>query len=99
MKGMLMSAMQVALQLYTVRDEMARDYAGTIRRVGESGYTAVEMAGYGDMTALQGNLDAEIEYSRAIGCEYLVLPGLPQDQRTAPALRELAPRLTQIGQR
>lgn len=117
-----MGTMQVGLQLYTVRDELARDYAGTIRRVGEIGYTAVEMAGYGGMaapqlkalldesglraasthvglTALQENLDAEIEYSLAIGCAYLVLPSLPQDLRNAAALRELAPRLTQIGRR
>src|SRR5579863_861375 len=48
---------QVALELYTVRDESQRDFAGTLRRVAEMGYPGVEFAGYGglseqDMTAL-----------------------------------------------
>jgi sugar phosphate isomerase/epimerase len=48
----------VALQLYTVRDQTARDFAGTQRRVAEIGYRAVEFAGYGDLStkALAGLL-------------------------------------------
>jgi sugar phosphate isomerase/epimerase len=34
---------RVALQLYTIRDECARDLAGAIRRVGEIGYDGVEL--------------------------------------------------------
>jgi sugar phosphate isomerase/epimerase len=41
----------VALQLYTVRDETARDFKQTVRRVAEIGYAGVEFAGYGDLTA------------------------------------------------
>ena len=48
-----MSTIPVALQLYTVRDEMARDFAGTVRAVGQLGYAGVEMAGYGDLSAEQ----------------------------------------------
>ncbi len=36
---------QIALQLYTVRELMARDLPGTIRQVAEAGYRAVELAG------------------------------------------------------
>ncbi|HEY0753462.1 MAG TPA: sugar phosphate isomerase/epimerase [Ktedonobacteraceae bacterium] len=43
----------LALQLYTVRDETARDFAGTLRRVAAQGYTAVEFAGYGDLSSQQ----------------------------------------------
>ena len=32
----------IALQLYTVRDQLARDFEGTIRRVAEIGYAGVE---------------------------------------------------------
>src|SRR5581483_10391796 len=39
---------RVALQLYTIRDECARDLAGTIRRVGEIGYDGVELFPLGD---------------------------------------------------
>jgi sugar phosphate isomerase/epimerase len=42
---------EVALELYTVRDETARDFAGTLRRVAALGYPAVEFAGYGDLDA------------------------------------------------
>lgn len=42
-------AIPVALQLYTVRDEAARDFAGTLDAVAAMGYTAVELAGYGGM--------------------------------------------------
>lgn len=41
----------MALQLYTVRDEAAKDFAGTMRRVAQAGYTAVELAGYGGLDA------------------------------------------------
>ncbi|QBD79794.1 sugar phosphate isomerase/epimerase [Ktedonosporobacter rubrisoli] len=48
-----MSEKLVALQLYTVRDETARDFKGTIRRVASLGYPAVEFAGYGDLSAAE----------------------------------------------
>lgn len=48
-----MGQIPVALQLYTVRDETARDFAGTLRRVAEIGYSAVEFAGYGGLTPEQ----------------------------------------------
>lgn len=41
----------VALQLYTVRRDFARDAEDTVRRVSDAGYTAVEVAGTGDMSA------------------------------------------------
>ena len=43
--------LRVALQLYTVRDETGGDFAGTLRRVAQMGYTGVEFAGYGGLTA------------------------------------------------
>ncbi|GHO47501.1 sugar phosphate isomerase/epimerase family protein [Ktedonospora formicarum] len=43
----------IALQLYTVRDETARDFAGTLRRVSELGYPAVEFADYGGLSIPQ----------------------------------------------
>ena len=112
----------IALQLYTVRDETARDFAGTLHRVAELGYRAVEFAGYGGLSssqmaglladtglrpasthvglaALEGDLDRELDYCQTIGCAALVLPWLPQDYRSADALRGLLPRLNEIGRR
>jgi len=37
---------KIGVQLYTVRDAMARDFDGTLRRVAQIGYQEVEFAGY-----------------------------------------------------
>ncbi|WP_274648552.1 sugar phosphate isomerase/epimerase family protein [Paenibacillus humicola] len=41
----------VGLQLYTLRDQTKNDFLGTIRKVAEMGYQAVEFAGYFDTPA------------------------------------------------
>ena len=46
-----MDITSVALQLYTVRDETAKDFVGTLRKVAALGYKGVEFAGYGDISA------------------------------------------------
>ncbi len=46
-----MSKVPVALQLYTVRDELAKDFKGTVRQVAEMGYAGVEFAGTGGLSA------------------------------------------------
>ncbi len=38
----------IALQLYSLRDDIKKDYAATIKKAGEMGFTAVEAAGYGE---------------------------------------------------
>jgi sugar phosphate isomerase/epimerase len=49
----------ISLQFYTLRDEAAKDFVGTLAAVKAAGYGAVELAGYGGMTAtqLKGQLD------------------------------------------
>lgn len=42
---------QVGLQLYTLRDQTRNDFLGTIRKVAEIGYQAVEFAGYFNVPA------------------------------------------------
>jgi sugar phosphate isomerase/epimerase len=46
-----MTRVPIALQLYTVRDETARDFRGTVRKVGAMGYAGVEFAGTGGVPA------------------------------------------------
>lgn len=43
----------VAIQLYTLREELSRDFAGTLRAVAELGYPAVQLAGYGGLGAAE----------------------------------------------
>src|SRR5882757_7115721 len=44
---------KVGVQLYTVRDDMKRDFEGTIAKVASIGYKEVEFAGYFDHTPQQ----------------------------------------------
>lgn len=48
-----MSAPQVAVQLYTVRDLLAKDFVGTLKQVAHIGYQAVELAGTGNLSAVE----------------------------------------------
>lgn len=41
--------MKVGLQLYTLREETAGDFVGTLQRVADIGYGGVEFAGYGGL--------------------------------------------------
>jgi sugar phosphate isomerase/epimerase len=41
-----MGKLPVALQLYTVRDALGEDFAGTIQKIAEIGYQHAELAGY-----------------------------------------------------
>ena len=43
----------MAIQLYTLRQDTARDFPDTLRQVAEAGYGAVEFAGFGSHTAAE----------------------------------------------
>jgi len=45
-----MPKIPIALQMYTLRDDAEKDFAGTIRKVAEIGYAAVELAGHGGLS-------------------------------------------------
>ena len=40
-----MKQIPVAVQLYSVRDEAEKDFAGTVKKIAEMGYDGVELAG------------------------------------------------------
>jgi sugar phosphate isomerase/epimerase len=46
-----MKKIPIALQLWSVREEMNRDFAGTVATVAKIGYAGVELAGYGNLDA------------------------------------------------
>jgi len=48
-----MNNLQVALELYTVRDETRHDFAGTLQLVAHIGYAGVEFAGYGNLNSTE----------------------------------------------
>ena len=45
-----MPKIPIALQMYTLRDDCDKDFAGTIRKVADIGYAAVELAGHGGLS-------------------------------------------------
>ena len=54
-----MPKLPIALQMYTVRDDAVRDYAGTVRRVAALGYAGLELVGHSGLSVreLRGLLD------------------------------------------
>jgi sugar phosphate isomerase/epimerase len=48
-----MSKIPVALQMYTLRDVAANDFAGTFKKVADLGYAGVELAGTGGLSAAE----------------------------------------------
>lgn len=46
-----MASIPVALQMYTLRDDSAQDFVGTMSKVAEIGYAGVELAGTGGLSA------------------------------------------------
>jgi sugar phosphate isomerase/epimerase len=46
-------AFPVGIQLYTVNAELAKDPAGTLKKIAQMGYTEVETAGFGTLSAAQ----------------------------------------------
>ncbi|MFY0758901.1 sugar phosphate isomerase/epimerase [Metabacillus dongyingensis] len=41
--------MKIGLQLYTLRDELSKDFISTLRKVADIGYQGLEFAGYGGL--------------------------------------------------
>jgi sugar phosphate isomerase/epimerase len=66
---------KVGLQLYSLRDETAKDFPGTVKKVAAMGYKAVEFAGYdglkpSEMSALLSDLGLTA-YGAHVGSEKL----------------------------
>ncbi len=77
-----MPKIPLSLQLYTVRDEAAQDFAGTLRQVADIGYAAVELAGHGGLTprALKSVLD---DLHLSVSGSHVSLEALEADTRQA----------------
>lgn len=77
-----------AVQLYTLRNETEADFSGTLKKVAELGFDAVEFAGFGDMSAAEvKNLLDELDLKAAsshVPLEELKnnLPKVIEDQKT-----------------
>ena len=78
---------RLGLQLYTVRDLMAKDFEGTLTKVASLGYQEVEFAGYFDQTPK--NVRAILDRNK------LTAPSAHVDY---PSLGEKLPQVIEAGQ-
>ena len=116
-----MRADQIAVQLYTLRELLKDDVAGTFRAVAEAGYGSVEIAGlppldaerlrglladaglrpvgaHVSLEALRTDLSGELERAAALDCPRLIVPWLPDAERTTVQdVRRLAAELVDVS--
>jgi sugar phosphate isomerase/epimerase len=112
---------QIAVQLYTLRAETARDLPGTLRKVSGAGYRAVELAGlppieperlrdllaaeqlapvasHESLETLRADPGAVLERLSIVGCPRVIVPWLPEPERTSAAdVRRVAGELSEIA--
>ena len=60
----------VGLQLYSVREQLAKDYQGTLKQVGALGYTEVESAGFFDHSPAQVRQAMDAAGLRCVSSHY-----------------------------
>ena len=60
-----MKTLPVGLQLFTVRDEMAKDLSATLKAVKEAGYDYVETAGFFGLSGEEFKAELEEQKNRA----------------------------------
>ncbi|HYJ80167.1 MAG TPA: sugar phosphate isomerase/epimerase [Longimicrobiaceae bacterium] len=111
----------IGVQLYTVRELLARDFEGTLARVAEIGYREVEFAGYFsrspaqvrralggagldapgahvDLDAIGEGWERTLAAAAEMGHRYLIVPWIPEVQRTPAGYRRLAERFNRAGE-
>ena len=52
-----MTTLPISLQLYTVREDLNKDWEGTLERVAEMGYVGVETAGFSYAPSMEAAID------------------------------------------
>ena len=114
----------IMLQLYNVRDELAKDFDGTIKEVSRIGYKYVELAlaqSFGKtaaqfkesldkagLTAISAHVpyrdmiadpESVIGYHTDIGCKYIVVPFLAdEDRSTGSNYEEVKKGIAKLGE-
>ena len=82
-----MRKMGIGLQMYTLRDETAADFAGTLRKVAELGYEGVEFAGFGGLSAEELRSLLQETGLQAIGA-HVSVQALEEDLRERGAVEQ-----------
>ena len=113
---------QIGIQLYSLRNEMAEDFEGTLEQLAEIGFTEMEFAGYHGksatevrgildgfgltspaahvpLNAIRDDLDREIEIAATLGQQYIVMPFLPENERSLDDYQRVAEILNRAGEK
>ena len=117
-----MKTLPVAVQVYSVRDDAAQDFKGTMQKLKEMGYDGVELAGLYDLepayirsvldelelpaisahvpfAELRADMDATIEKYIEIGCKWITIPYLMEEDRPGtPGFAKTMEDLVKIGE-
>lgn len=80
---------QIALQLYTLREALAQDFTGTLQRIAEIGFTAVESAFWPEGMTVQRAAELIRQAGLTIMAAHIELPLGDQQQPTLEALAAL----------
>src|SRR5215216_4755885 len=75
---------QISLQLYTVREETARDMPGTLREISDIGYPAVEFAGYGGLAPGTSKPSSTTSASEPPASTFPWTPGRRTPRKSSP---------------
>jgi sugar phosphate isomerase/epimerase len=102
-----MAKIPVALQLYTVRDQLSKDFVGTLRKVKKIGYDYVQLTGALPYDApktkeiqLQADLNKWVDFCKTVGTDDLVWPYLgEQDRKTKQDWLRMAGVMDALGAR
>lgn len=76
-----MKKIPVALQLWSLRDDMRRDFAATVTEVGRMGYHGVEIAGYGNLDVKNAKAALDAANLKVAGM-HVGFPALNSDLNT-----------------
>jgi sugar phosphate isomerase/epimerase len=112
----------LGIQLYTLRDLLAKDVEGTLAAIAAIGYQEVELAGlYGrtaadfraildrvglktpaghvGIPAITDTLDQTIADAKTLGQQFVIVPWLPEESRTADGYRKIAETFNAAGEK
>lgn len=112
----------IGIQLYTLRDLLAKDLEGTLSAVAAIGYKEVELAGLYGRTAAEfraildrvglktpsghvgipeitDSLERTIADAKTLGQQFVVVPWIPEESRTADGYRRMAETFNAAGER
>jgi sugar phosphate isomerase/epimerase len=76
----------IALQTYTVREEMARDFKGTLQKIAEMGYPAVQLSSTGGMSVQEAKQFLDSLGLKVFGGHF----GIDQLEKDLDSVLELA---------